>query len=307
MATILSTGDRDLRRIMLTGLIVAGGALVALVLARFVENSMIFFPARYPAGEWEPERLGVQAEDLWFRAADGPRLHGWWFPALSDAATEQEADREPPVLLWAHGNGGNLTGRAAHAGALAQQGLEVFIFDYRGYGRSEGSPDEQGIYRDAEAAYAFLTVDRGVAPERIVLLGRSLGSAPAARLATRVPHAGTVLVSPLPSAKRMARRMFGGLPVDFLIRSKFPVIDWVTQRDTPLLVMHGDRDEVIPVSFGREVFEAAAEPKQFVLLPGAGHNDILMVSGHLYLDPLAGFAKAAVAAARRRARAAVTR
>jgi fermentation-respiration switch protein FrsA (DUF1100 family) len=202
------------------------------------------------------------------------------------------------VLLWAHGNGGNLTGRAADAHALAQQGLAVFIFDYRGYGKSEGSPDEHGIYRDTEAAYAFLTGDRGVVPERIVLLGRSLGSAPAVRLATRVPHAGTVLVSPLPSTKRMARRMFGGLPVDLFMRSRFPVIDWVAQRDTPLLVMHGDRDQVIPVSFGREVFEAAAEPKQFVLLPGAGHNDILMVSGHDYIDPLAAFAKAAVAAAR---------
>lgn len=291
---------------MVAGLMVAGAALLALVLARLAENSMIFFPAPYPAGEWEPERLGVQAEDFSFRAADGPLLHGWWFPALG-AATEQDADREPPVLLWAHGNGGNLTSRAVHAGALAQQGLEVFIFDYRGYGKSEGSPDEQGIYRDAEAAYAFLTVDRGVSPERIVLLGRSLGSAPAARLATRVPHAGIVLVSPLPSAKRMARRMFGGLPVDFLIRSRFPVIDWVTRRDTPLLVMHGDRDQVIPISFGREVFEAAADPKEFVLLPGAGHNDILKVSGHRYLDPLAMFAKAAVATARHRADAAVTR
>lgn len=296
--TILSTADRDLRRVVVAGLIVAGGALLALVLARLVENSLIFFPARYPAGEWEPQRLGVRAEDLSFRTADGFLLHGWWFPALSDAAAGQEAEGAPPVLLWAHGNGGNLTGRAVHAHALAQQGLAVFIFDYRGYGRSEGSPHEQGIYRDAEAAYGFLTGDRGIPPERIVLLGRSLGSAPAARLATLVPHAGTVLVSPLPSAKRMARRMFGGLPIDLLIRSKFPVVDWVTQRDTPLLVMHGDRDEVVPVAFGREVFDAAAEPKQFVLLPGAGHNDILMVSGHDYLDPLAAFAKAAVVAAR---------
>ena len=314
--TILSTAALGLRRIVVAGLIVAGGALFALVLARLVENSMIFFPARYPAGEWDPERPGVGAQEFSFRTADGLLLHGWWFatPSGADNATPSgadtapssgaanapEAEAEPPVLLWAHGNGGNLTDRAMHARALAQQGLEVFIFDYRGYGKSEGSPDEPGIYRDAEAAYAFLTGDRGVSPERIVLLGRSLGTAPAARLATRVPHAGTVLVSPLPSAKRMARRMFGGLPVDLLIRSRFPVLDWVAQRDTPLLVIHGDRDEVIPVSFGREVFEAAAEPKQFVLLPGAGHNDILMVSGHDYLDPLARFAKAAVVAARAR-------
>jgi fermentation-respiration switch protein FrsA (DUF1100 family) len=231
--------------------------------------------------------------ELSFRSTDGVLLFAWWFEAVP------RRDGEPiPVILWAHGNAGNLTGRAQHAQALAGEGLSVFLFDYRGYGKSEGSPDESGIYADAEAAYAHLTGELGIPASRVVLMGRSLGSAPAARLAARVPHAATVLISPVPSARRMARRMFAGLPVDWLARSRFPVIEWVTQRSTPLLVVHGEEDQVVPLHFGREVFDAASEPKQFVLLPGAGHNDILAVAGRDYLVPLASFARSAVAALR---------
>ena len=174
----------------------------------------------------------------------------------------------------------------------------MFLFDYRGYGKSEGSPDEQGIYADSEAAYAYVTEELGVPAHRVVLLGRSLGSAPTARLATMVPHAATVLVSPIPSARHMARRMFAGLPVDWFARSHFPVVDWVGERRSPLLVIHGDRDGVVPLRFGREVFDAAADPKQFLELPGAGHNDILSVSGRDYVGPLVAFAKGAVTARR---------
>jgi hypothetical protein len=219
-------------------------------------------------------------------------LNGWWFAAR--IAAGEAAPGEAPVLLWAHGNAGNVTARAAHAQALAHRGMSVFVFDYRGYGKSEGTPDEPGIYRDADAAYTFLVQEMGIPAPRIVLYGRSLGSAPAARLATRVPHAGLVLVAPFPSAKRMARRMFGGLPVDWLTRTRFPVAEWVARRRTPLLVMHGDRDAVVPLEFGREVFAAAADPKQWVTLAGAGHNDILRVSGRAYLDPLVAFVSAAV-------------
>lgn len=253
---------------------------------------MIFFPARYPAGVWDPGELGVVAEEHSFRTTDGLTLYGWWFPARSsDGGTVTDA----PVILWAHGNAGNLTGRAPHADVLARQGLSVFVFDYRGYGKSEGSPDEDGVYLDAEAAYAYLTERLTVPARLIVLLGRSLGSAPAARLATRVPHAGLILVSPLPSAQRMARRIFGGLPVDWLARARFPVTGWVAERRTPLLIIHGDRDEVIPLSYGREVYEAAAEPKRFVELVGVGHNDVLEAGGRDYLDPLVAFATEVVA------------
>ncbi len=249
---------------------------------------MIFFPARYPLGEWDPQRLGVSVEELEFHTTDGLTLHGWWFAAAAAAD-------DGPVVLWAHGNAGNLTGRAPHAQVLADEGLSVFLFDYRGYGRSEGEPDEDGIYQDTEAAYRFLVEERGILAQRLVLLGRSLGSAPAARLSTRVAHAGTILISPLPSAKRMARRMFAGLPVDWFGRAKFPVVEWVAQRTRPLLVIHGDLDQVIPLEYGREVFAAAAGPKDFLLLEGVGHNDILAAGGRRYLDAVVAFARAAVA------------
>ena len=269
--------------------VVVGGLLLGLVLIRLLENGMIFHPARYPLGEWDhPQRLGVSVEELDFRTADGLLLHGWWF--ASATATD-----DGPVVLWAHGNAGNLTGRAPHAQVLADEGVSVFLFDYRGYGRSEGEPDEEGIYQDTEAAYEFLTEQRQISPQRVVLLGRSLGSAPAARLSTRVPHAGMILVSPLPSAKRMARRMFAGLPVDWFGTAKFPVIEWVAQRKRPLLVIHGNLDQVVPLKYGREVFAAAAEPKEFLLLEGVGHNDILLSGGRRYLDRVVAFARAAVA------------
>jgi len=279
---------------VLPGVLIIVAVVAAVVVARWMENGMIFFPARYPEGVWDPGALGVVAEEHSFRTADGLTLYGWWFPARAD---DGAVAADAPVLLWAHGNAGNLTGRAPHADVLAQHGLSVFVFDYRGYGKSEGSPDEAGIYVDAEAAYTYLTERLAISPFRIVLLGRSLGSAPAARLATRVAHAGLILVSPLPSAQRMARRIFGGLPVGWLVHARFPVVEWVAQREAPLLVIHGDRDEVIPPAYGREVFDAALPPKRFVELPGVGHNDVLAAGGRDYLDPLVAFAVEAVAGA----------
>ncbi len=285
-----------MRPYLIAAVLAAAVVLVAVVaLARLVENSMIFFPARYPAGDWNAAAVG--ARDVFFDAADGVTLHAWWFKAdpLAGGEARTEARDGAAVLLFAHGNAGNLSGRADHARAFAREGISVLVFDYRGYGRSEGSPDEAGIYRDIDAAWVFLTDEWRIAPDRIVLLGRSLGSAPASRLSTRVTPAALVLVSPMPSAQRMTRRMFGGLPIDLLIRSRFPVVDWVAERSTPLLVVHGDRDEIIPPAYGREVYEAAAEPKRFLALPGAGHNDILSAGGRDYVETVAAFVRAAVA------------
>lgn len=271
-----------LRLLQVVGVAILGIAGL-FVVVRFLEGRMIYFPARYPMGVWDPARLGVTARDVWFEAEDGVRLHAWRFPA---AGVEDGAPA--PVLLWMHGNAGNLTGRAPHAQELARQGLEVLVFDYRGYGRSEGSPDEEGIYADAAAAHRWLVGEGEVDPERIVLYGRSLGAAPAARLSTRVEHGGLILVSPFPSAASMGRRILPGLHL--LARSRFPVARWVAERHTPLLVIHGQRDDIVPVELGRRVFEAAAEPKELVLLPGAGHNDILAAGGRRYLDAVAEFA-----------------
>ena len=277
-------------------------AFVAMgLLLRFVENSLIYFPTRYPAGVWEPSLLGVSAEEVFFETADGLQLHGWWIEAQGSASSPPSAEvsegtEGPPVLIWFHGNAGNLTYRGPHAQRLAEEGLAVFLFDYRGYGRSEGSPTEAGLYTDSEAAYEYLTTAREVAAARVVLFGRSLGSAPAARLSTRVAHAGTILVTPFPSAKSMARRMFLGLPLYWFARSEFPVGDWVEERTQPLMVIHGESDSVVPYGLGEQVFAAAAQPKEFVSLPGADHNDILLAGGSRYLDAVREFSWRCVAA-----------
>lgn len=257
--------ERSLQYVLLVAVAVALSVLVI----RWMEPGLVFFPAPYPQGIWDPERLGVQVEDVWLRADDGTRLHAWWLPPTDGA----EAD-DFPALLWCHGNAGNITGRAPQAGRLAAAGIGVLLFDYRGYGRSEGSPSEDGIYADADAAYAHLTGERGIDPRRLVLMGRSLGSAPAARLARHRPHAGLVLVSPFPSARAMARHSFG-LPLDLVARSRFPVARWVERRSGPLLVIHGLDDRIVPPRMGRDVYDAAAEPKEWLEVPGATHNDIL--------------------------------
>lgn len=288
----------------LTTAVVAGAVLLLVI--RTFEPQLIFHPLRHPAGLWDPSALGIEAVDVEFAAADGVSLHGWWVPAREAAAPHggvgdrDAVDRREPVILWCHGNAGNLTGRGPEAGEMAARGASVLLFDYRGYGRSEGRPTEEGIYRDAEAAYRYLVEERGVPADRIVLLGRSLGAAPAARLASTVEHAGLVLVSPFPDAASMASRMFFGLPVGRFAAARFPVAEWVAERDRPLLVMHGQADRIVPLELGRRVHAAASEPKRLVVLEGAGHNDIHQVAGADYLDSLVGFAFEAVQAAGRR-------
>lgn len=270
--------------------------LVLAVLVRIFERNLVYFPMRYPAGFWDSALLGVEAEDIEFETGDGLRLHGWWMEGKHVGREGEEVGQGgrsspgPPVLVWFHGNAGNLTHRAPSARPLVEAGISVLLFDYRGYGRSEGRPSEEGLYRDAEAAYAYLTEARGISPARVILYGRSLGSAPAARLSVSVEHAGMILVSPFTSAKAMARRMFFGLPLGFLAASEFPVSTWVAERDRPLLVIHGDRDTVVPFKLGRQVFEAAAQPKRFVALRGAGHNDIEAVASELYFESVREFA-----------------
>jgi fermentation-respiration switch protein FrsA (DUF1100 family) len=256
--------------------------LVAVLL--LLEEHAIYHPSRYPEGEWQPAIAGL--EDCFFQTADGVRLHAWWVSAVQDA--------DGPVLLWFHGNAGNITHRADNLAMLAGSDLGVLLVDYRGYGRSEGRPSERGIYADGEAAYDYLTRARGVEPRRIVCFGRSLGTAVALHVATVRPVSGLILETPFTSARDMARRMMPILPIWPLIRTKMDNVERVRRLRVPLLVIHGDRDEVVPFEQGKAVFDAAPEPKEFLALKGAAHNDTYLVGGAPYIDKVRDFCRQCV-------------
>lgn len=251
-----------------------------------LERKMLFVPARYPAGDWQPTT--VVYEDVHFQAADGVRLHGWYVP--------HENPRAHVVFL--HGNGGNITQFAEGLRTLNRRhGLSVLIFDYRGYGRSEGSiSDERGLYEDAAAAYDFAVRARGAAPTRLVLYGQSLGTAAAAELAAERPCGALVLESGLSSAADMARVVLPWLPraVARLTKNRFDSVGKLPRAGCPVLVAHGDRDEIIPVEQGRALYAAAPEPKRLHIVNGAGHNDLNLVGGEKYLDALADFINSSI-------------
>jgi len=267
--------------------LVALGLPVGFFMLRRFEASVTFHPEREPAGgSW---KVPAGGEDVWFTTADGVRLHGWFLRAGQRPAAA--------TVIFFHGNGGNISYADWVGVNLSRRGFDVLLFDYRGYGRSEGAlTDERGIYADADAAYDFVVRERGAPPERLALYGQSLGTAAAVDVASRRPCGALVLESGLSSAGEMAGVIIPWLPrfVRGLTRNKFDSVGKLPRVGCPVLVAHGDRDEVIPVAQGRALYEAAPEPKRLVVIPGAGHNDLSIVGGAQYLDALAGFVKESV-------------
>lgn len=230
---------------------------------------LIFFPDR--AVPSPPP--GVR--ERWITTADGLRLHAWY------------AGPTPPrvTLVWSHGNGGNIAGRAEVLAALAERGLTVLAYDYRGYGRSGGRPSERGVYLDAEAAYAS-EIATGVPRERIVCFGESLGGAVSIHLASRHHCAGVAVVSTFTRMRDVARHHYGVLGM--LAGARFDSMSRLPHLSAPLFVAHGDRDEIVPFGSGEALFAAAREPKRFFHAAGAAHNDVFGARG--LLDAIAVFA-----------------
>lgn len=234
-------------------------------------ENMIFFPDRW----MPPAPPGVT--DRFITTADGVRIHGWWASPPNATA----------ALLWSHGNGGNIGNRAEILLALAARGVAVLAYDYRGYGNSEGSPDEAGVYRDSEAAYDELRA-LGAPPERIVCFGESLGGAVAIRLAAERPCAGVAVVASFTSLREVARVHYG--LAGLAIGNRFDAAARLPHLRVPLLVAHGDQDEIVPYELGERLFAAAPEPKRFLRIRGATHNDVLAYPE--LLDAVAAFATA---------------
>ncbi len=248
-----------------------------------LDQLFVYHPAPWQDRNWA--RLsGLPLQDVWFQASDHTKLFGWYVEPAPGA----------PVLLWCHGNAGNIIHRLENLAALVQIGLSVFLFDYRGYGRSQGSPTEDGLYQDALGAYRYLLDSRRIRAERLVLFGRSLGAAVAGDLASRHKAAGLILESCFPSVEAVARDFYFGLPAHWLLSARYDLLERLPKINMPILVIHGERDTIIPIEFGRKVFEAALQPKIFYPVPGADHNDLPFVGGRAYFRRLKQFVEEVV-------------
>ena len=244
-----------------------------------VERSLIYYPTRRL--EATPAELGLAFEEVRVTAEDGVRLFGWYVPGPRRAAT----------ILWCHGNAGNISHRLENLRLMRDRlGVAVLLFDYRGYGLSEGTPSETGTYLDARAVRAWLRRQAPAAPA--VYFGRSLGAAVAARLAAEDPPAALILETPFTSVRAMANATLPG--AGYLFRTRYDTLGLIGRIRVPLLVLHGDADEVVPLRHGRAVFEAAREPKRFVPIPGARHNDTYLVGGAPYWQAWESFLAAYV-------------
>lgn len=257
------------------------GYVLLLGLLYVFQSRLIYFPNVAAAhSEARPTDIGLRYENVTFRTSDGLELHGWFVPA----------DPARGVLLFMHGNAGNITHRLDSIALFNRLGLSVFIFDYRGFGKSEGTPSEYGTYEDAGAAWRYLTEDRAIVSERIVLFGRSLGAAIAAQLASRTSPATLILESAFTSAPDIAAHHYWYFPVRLLSRFDYDTEAYAAQITCPLLVVHSPDDEIIPFEHGEAIFAAAKEPKTMLRITGS-HNEGFLASGTVYVDGLRAFLK----------------
>jgi len=250
---------------------------VIICIAMYVAQShMIYFPSRTVSVT--PGDAGMEYEEIYLTTEDGVRIQGWFVPA----------DRARSTLLFCHGNGGNISHRLESIAQFRELGLSVFIFDYHGYGLSEGKPGEEKTYMDADAAWKYLTAERGISPDSIIIFGRSLGGAVAIRLARRYRAGALIVESSFTSVPEVARHYYPLLPVKLLARFQYNSLDHIRHIDVPILFIHSPDDDVIPYKFGRRLFEAAGEPKQFLEINGS-HNDGFLTSEATYMKGLDDF------------------
>lgn len=252
----------------------AGGYALVCLLAVCFQERLVFYPTRMIGRT--PAAAGLAHEDVTFTREDGTELNGWFVPG------------GPVTVLVCHGNAGNVGDRVETLAILASLDLSVLIFDYAGYGRSQGRPTERGTYDDAAAARRWLVETRGVDPSRLVYFGRSLGGAVAIGLAEREPPAALVVEATFSTLPDLGAIVYPWLPVKLLSRVRYDSVRRVRTLDCPKLIMHSREDETVPFELARRLFAAAAEPKWFVELSG-GHSSGHLDSGRSYVDAWAQF------------------
>ncbi len=250
----------------------------------FIENRFIFYPDKdvyITPGDW-----GLEYDDVTFRTEDGLKLNGWFIPGKKKSMTSDNLF----TLLWFHGNAGNIIHRLENIKMLYDKvPVNIFIFDYRQYGKSEGKVSEQGTYIDAGAALAYLQSRKDINHERIIIFGRSIGSGVAVDLAVKGKCCALILETPFTSIKDLAKSLYPFLPVGYILQTKYDSITKIKDVKVPVLILHGDKDELIPIEQGRKLYESANEPKEFYTIPGATHNDTYIVGGEEYFDVIRNF------------------
>jgi len=271
--------------VKLKGLFMLGIWIVSIVIGIYVvfaaflfifQSHYVYYPERVLSAD--PGSIRLQFESVSFKTADGVKLFGWFIPSQSARG----------VLLFFHGNAGNISHRLESIQIFHQLGLDVFIFDYRGYGHSEGKPTEQGTYKDAEAAWRYLIEERQVSPNEVIVFGRSLGGAVASWLIQSHTPGALILESTFTSLPDIAATLYPYLPVRPLLRFEYNTAAYLSKIDCPVLIVHSRDDEIMPFSHGRRLFEMAKEPKKFLEITGT-HNDGFITSGKRYEDGLNAF------------------
>ena len=246
-------------------LLLIGGYGVFVVFLFSWQARLLYYPNQ-PSRELTstPADIGLAYQSVQLTSTDGLRIHGWFLPA-SEARG---------VVLFCHGNAGNISHRLESLKIFHDLGLAVLIFDYQGFGQSQGKPSEQGTYDDVEAAWNYLTQERGIPAKDIVIFGRSLGAAIAAQLASRHQAGGLILESGFTSVPDLAATLYPFIPVRWLVRFSYNTRDYLNTVSSPVLVIHSRDDELIPFAHGRELFAAAKAPKQFLELRGGSQRRV---------------------------------
>ena len=261
---------------MLMAAAVAYGAVMLLVF--LFQPRLIYFPQVEREHTTTPRAAGLDFEDVALHTADGIKLHGWWVPARDTRGT---------VLLM-HGNAGNISHRLGYLTMFNRLGYSVLLFDYRGYGKSGGSPGEEGTYLDAKAAWQHLTEARNLKSQDIVIVGESLGGGVATWLALKYPPRALVLASTFTSVPDMGAQVYPWLPVRLLARIVYDNIARIREIQVPVMIAHSRGDDIIPFAHGQALFAAAREPKQFLELAG-GHNEGFLFSRNEWIAAVGAF------------------
>ena len=268
---------KRIKRLMTSLLFILCGVYFGMLILLFLMQSrLVYFPSKEIV--CTPADIRLEYEEITMKTSDGINLNAWFVPAKSPTGT----------VLFCHGNGGNISYSLDVVETLNKFNLNVLLFDYRGYGKSEGSPTENGTYTDADTAYRWLIKDKNIPESSIIVMGRSLGAAIAANLAKNHNPRILILESGFSSTADVASKQYPIFPVRLLCRYKYKTADYVKDIKCPLLVVHSPDDEIVPYSNGKKIFSSAKEPKEFLEIRGS-HNEGYSDSGDIYINGLRNF------------------